>query len=57
MNQKEKLLRDIETLRESVRHDWRDLSAVQLSQEDRAGIKKHIQCCLAELKELEKKLG
>lgn len=57
MSQKEKLIRDIETLRESVRQDWRDLSVLQLSQEDRSGIKKHIQCCLDELKDLEKKLG
>jgi len=57
MSQKEKLLRDIKTLMESVHQDWSDLSALQLSQEDRAGIRKHIERCLAELKELKKKLG
>ena len=57
MSQKEKLLRDIKTLMESVHQDWSDLSALQLSQEDRAGIRKHIELCLAELKELKKKLG
>lgn len=57
MNQKDKLLRDIETLRESMRRDWKDLATLQLSIEDRAGIKQHIAWCQNELKELLSKLG
>lgn len=57
MTEKEKLLRDIETLRESMRRDWKDLAALHLDPEDRAGIKKHIEWCQQELAELVAKLG
>jgi hypothetical protein len=31
MNQQEKLVRDIETLREAIRGDWQDLASPSLS--------------------------
>jgi hypothetical protein len=56
MTPTEKLLRDIETLRASVRTDWADLGTKSLSKEERAGIRQHIEICNAELKGLLEKL-
>lgn len=56
MKDREKLLRDIETLLEAVRLDWRDIESKHLTQEEKTGIKKHIRWCLDELKILHKKL-
>jgi hypothetical protein len=52
LTETEKLLRDIETLRTSIRTDWADLATKSLSKEDRAGVREHLEICSAELKNL-----
>jgi len=49
MTKREKLLRDIETLRESIRQEWADMAQLSLTAEERAGIGRHIQLCIEEL--------
>jgi hypothetical protein len=51
MTDKDKLLRDIDTLRESIRLDWVDLARLSLTQEERGGIRQHIELCFRELQE------
>lgn len=52
MKETEKLLRDINTLRESIKLDWKDLSTLQLTEKERSEIKQHIEWCQNELKDL-----
>lgn len=56
MNRTEELLHALDTLKDSIRHDWLDLSTLPLPPEERSRIKTHIQLCMAELQELGKKL-
>ena len=56
MTEKEKLLRDMKTLFESIRLDWQEIGAKFLTPEDCQQIKRHIQWCLDELKTLYNKL-
>lgn len=53
----EKLIRDIDTLSESIRLDREDLANLALSAEDRLGILKHVGWCLTELGHLQTFLG
>ena len=46
---RERLLRDIEILRLSIRQDWADMAQSSLTAEERAGIARHIQLCIEEL--------
>jgi hypothetical protein len=55
MTETEMLLRDIETLRTSMRLDWHEL-ANRLSPEERAGIREHLEACQADLKVLLERL-
>jgi hypothetical protein len=48
----EKLLRDIEALRESIAIDWEDLRANPLREEERNSVRTHLEACQAELKKL-----
>ena len=41
----EKLLRDIQTLRESIQIDWDDLDSNPLREEERKNIRVHIELC------------
>ena len=52
----EKLIRDIKTLKESIQRDWHDLGTKNLSPGDRADIRKHIDSCDAELRDLRERL-
>lgn len=52
MTEQEMLERDIATLKESVNLDWRDLQKLGLSKEEAAGIRKHIDFCIKDLKDL-----
>lgn len=52
MTSQEKLQRDIDTLRESIKLDWQDIATKQLSLTERKDIKQHIQWCSDELKSL-----
>jgi hypothetical protein len=52
MTETEKLLRDIETLRESIQIDWDDLHSNPLREEERNIVRTHLEACQAELKKL-----
>ena len=57
MTEKEKLIRDITTIRESINRDWADLSSVlSLSHDDRTAVRAHIEQCVQDLNELTKRL-
>ena len=57
MTEKEKLIRDITTIRESINRDWADLSSIlSLSHDDRTAIRAHIERCVQDLKELIERL-
>jgi hypothetical protein len=57
MTEKEKLIRDITTIRESINRDWANLSSIlSLSHDDRTLIRAHIEQCVQDLKELTKRL-
>jgi hypothetical protein len=58
MTEKEKLIRDITTIRESINRDWADLSSLlSLSHDDRTAIRTHIEQCVQDLKELTERLN
>ena len=57
MTEKERLIRDITTIRESINRDWADLSSIlSLSHDDRTAIRAHIEQCVQDLKELAERL-
>ena len=56
MTSQEKLQRDIDTLRESIKLEWQDIATKQLSITERQDIKQHIQWCSDELKNLYERL-
>ena len=56
MTRFENTKRDIDTLKESIRRDWEEVSNPNLSVNDRADLKGHINWCIAELKDLLAKL-
>jgi hypothetical protein len=57
MTEKENLIRDITTIRESINRDWADLSSIlSLSHDDRTAIRAHIEQCVQDLKDLTKRL-
>ena len=57
MTEKEGLIRDITTIRESINRDWADLSSIlSLSHDDRTAIRAHIERCVQDLKELTERL-
>jgi len=56
MTKAEKLLRDIEALRESIEIEWDDLASNPLREEERETIHLHIERCQAELQILLKRL-
>jgi len=52
MTDKEKLLRNIETLRNSLNLDWADLGSKNLSGAERREIETHLDWCIEELRRL-----
>jgi hypothetical protein len=56
MTEREKLIRDIDTLIDSLREDWKDLATKNMTPEERADTKQHIQWLVQELEELLRKL-
>lgn len=56
MTDREKVLRDIETMLESIRIDRQDLANLPRSPAERAGILKHIGICMGYLEELRLRL-
>jgi hypothetical protein len=56
MTEKEALLRNITTVRETIDRDWADLTSLSLSHEERTALREHIEQCVQELKGLIKRL-
>ena len=57
MTERERLIRDIVTLRESINRDWADLASLSsLSHDDRTAIRTHIEQCVQDLKNLIERL-
>jgi hypothetical protein len=52
MTETEKLVRHIETLRESIKIDWADLNSNPHREKERETIRSHLEICQAELKNL-----
>jgi hypothetical protein len=52
MTNTEKLLRDIEDLRDSIEIEWDELASNPLREEERENIRLHIERCQAELQTL-----
>ena len=53
----EKLLRDIHALRESIQIDWEELCSNPLREAEREEVRRHMELCQAELKQLLDKLS
>lgn len=45
----EKLVRDIQTLTDAIKSDFRDLRRLRLGESEREGIHRHIDWCIQEL--------
>ena len=57
MTKKEKLTRDIVTLKELINRDWADLASLSsLSHDERTAIRAHIEQCVQDLKNLIERL-
>lgn len=56
MTEREMLERDIATLRDSIKLNWIDLDRLELSPEDRSGIRENIRVCLNDLQQLLERL-
>jgi hypothetical protein len=52
MTETEKLLRDIQALRESIQIDWEDLYANPHREQERSVVRAHLEACQAELQTL-----
>ena len=52
MTEKEKLLREFGTLKDSIKNDWSDLASKNLTSKDRGDIRQHIDWCINEMKAL-----
>ena len=55
MTEAEKLVRDLDTLRQSIQLDWQDLAKAP-DQKTRDGVLEHLMWCFAELDGLRKRL-
>ena len=49
MSPTDKIIRDIESLQESMRHDWQDLGKLDLNASERKNVRKHMKWCAAQL--------
>lgn len=56
MTEKEMLLHDIRTVRETINRDWTDLSRLSLSHDERTALRAHIEQCVEDLKRLTERL-
>jgi hypothetical protein len=56
MTEKELLLRDIRTIRETINRDWADLTHLSLSHDERTALRAHIEQCVLDLKGLIERL-
>jgi len=56
MTEKEMLLHDIRTVRETINRDWADLTRLSLSHDERTALRAHIEQCVEDLKGLTERL-
>jgi hypothetical protein len=57
MTEKEMLLRDIRTVRETINRDWAELiTSLSLSHDERTAVRAHIEQCVQDLKGLIERL-
>jgi hypothetical protein len=56
MTEKEMLLGDIRTVRETINRDWADLTRLSLSHDERTALRAHIEQCVEDLKGLTERL-
>jgi len=57
MTEKERLIRDIVTLRDSINRDWANFTSLSsLSHDERTAIRTHIEQCVQDLKNLTERL-
>jgi len=57
MTEKQRLIRDIITLRDSINRDWADLTSLSsLSHDERTAIRGHIEQCVQDLQNLTERL-
>lgn len=56
MTEKEVLLRDIRTVRETINRDWADLTHLSLSHDERTTLRAHIERFVQDLKGLTERL-
>ncbi len=49
MTETEVLIRELETLRRAINHDWRDLEQLALTDRERAVIRLHIKFCIQDM--------
>ncbi|MDP8912709.1 MAG: hypothetical protein M3N39_03930 [Pseudomonadota bacterium] len=52
MPEKERLYHDLATLRETIKFNWQDVQSKQLSENDRAALRTHVEACIADLRSL-----
>jgi hypothetical protein len=57
MTEKEVLLRDIATIKQTINRDWVDLTSLSLSHDERNALRVHIEQCVQDLKGLMQRLG
>jgi len=56
MTEKEVLLRDIATIKQTINRDWGDLTSLSLSHDERSALRVHIEQCVQDLEELMQRL-
>jgi len=56
LTEAQKLVRDLDTLADSIRNDWVDLATKRLSIDDRDALRKHLQWCLTEMERLRQRI-
>lgn len=56
MTEVEKIRRNIETLRESMRLGWQEMAGTPTTPEERASLRKHLNWCAREILELTDRL-
>ena len=57
MTEKERLIRDIVSLRELINRDWADFTSFSsLSHDERTAIRAHLELCIQDLKNLTERL-
>ena len=56
MTEKDILLHDIATIKETINRDWDDITSLSLSHDERTALRAHIEQCVQELRMLIERL-